>query len=166
MQSAASITTTTAAGRERELGTKAPHEYTRDTLSSRYEECKLCGNRTELTCIKCGFCYSCHWKEEEVEKKQLRNKLDNFYSSLSSSPKTRNELATVEDDDDELRRQKKEEEEETEQAQGIIVDVFGQNSEPICTYYRCRHKFSLHGLGSSRCRCKHPMNRTLGVFMK
>ncbi|HEY9386265.1 MAG TPA: hypothetical protein VIP70_04450, partial [Nitrososphaeraceae archaeon] len=74
---------------------RTPHEYERDTLSFRYQECKSCENRTELACIKCGFCYSCHWKEEEVEKKQLRNKLDNSYSSLPSSPKTRDKLTTA-----------------------------------------------------------------------
>jgi hypothetical protein len=48
----------------------------------------------------------------------------------------------------------------------LIIDVFGQETEPICTYYRCRHKFSLHGLRTHGCRCKHPMNKTLGVLMK
>ena len=48
----------------------------------------------------------------------------------------------------------------------LIIDVFGQESEPICTYYRCRHKFSLHGLSTHGCRCKHPMNKTLGVLMR
>jgi hypothetical protein len=165
MQSADSITTSASV-----LGTRRlPHEYERDTLSFRYEECKSCRNRTQLTCIKCGFCYSCHWKKEEVERRELRNKLDEF-SRLSSSKK-----------DDELeQQQQKEEEEEKEkkerqdQAHIIIVDVFGQKSEPICTYYRCHHKFSLHGLSSSSsssssrhgCKCKHPMNKTLGVFKR
>jgi hypothetical protein len=48
----------------------------------------------------------------------------------------------------------------------LIIDVFGQETEPICNYYRCRHKFSLHGLSTHGCRCKHPMNKTLGVSMK
>jgi hypothetical protein len=157
MQSADSITTSASVSVIR-----TPHEYERDTLSFRYEECKSCRNRTQLTCIKCGFCYSCHWKKEEVERRELRNKLDEF-SRLSSSKK-----------DDELEQQQKEEDEEKEkkerqdQAHIIIVDVFGQKSEPICTYYRCHHKLSLHGLSSSRhvCKCKHPMNRTLGVFKR
>jgi hypothetical protein len=157
MQSADSITTSASVLRTRRL----PHEYERDTLSFRYEECKSCRNRTQLTCIKCGFCYSCHWKKEEVERRELRNKLDNFY--LSSS-KPRDESTAAEEGDDELQQQK---EEETEQSQGMIVNVFGQKSEPICTYYRCHHKFSLHGLGrNNRCKCKHPMNKTLGVFKR
>ena len=42
------------------------------------------------------------------------------------------------------------------------LDVLGQPAEPICTYYRCHHKFLLHG--TRRCRCKHPINKTLGIF--
>jgi hypothetical protein len=162
MQSADSITTAASV-----LGTiRLPHEYERDTLSYRYQECKSCRNRTQLTCIKCGFCYSCHWKKEEVERREFRNKLDSIYSSLSSKP--RDESTITAEGDDELQQQKKEEEqEETEQSQEMIVNVFGQKSEPICTYYRCHHKFSLHGLGrNNRCKCKHPMNKTLGVFKR
>jgi hypothetical protein len=165
MQSADSITTSASV-----LGTRRlPHEYERDTLSFRYEECKSCRNRTQLTCIKCGFCYSCHWKKEEVERREFRNKLDSIYSSLSllSSSKPRDEsTTTAEEEDDESQQQKKEEEGE-EQSKEMIVNVFGQKSEPICTYYRCHHKFSLHGLGRSyKCKCKHPMNKTLGVFKR
>jgi hypothetical protein len=58
-----------------ESRTMLPHEYISDTLTFRYRECKFCGTRTELTCIKWGFCYSCHWKKEEVE----RQLLDNIY---------------------------------------------------------------------------------------
>jgi hypothetical protein len=133
MQSADSITTSASV-----LGTtRPPHEYERDTLSYRYQECKSCRNRTQLTCIKCGFCYSCHWKKEEVERREFRNKLESVYLSLLLSSKLRDESTTTaaeEEDDDELQQQKKEEveEEETEQSQGLIVNVFGQKSEPIC----------------------------------
>jgi hypothetical protein len=54
------------------------------------------------------------------------------------------------------------------QLQGLekwgTLDVLGQPTEPICTYYRCHHKFSLHGTRS--CRCKHPMNKTLGISVR
>ena len=43
-------------------------------------------------------------------------------------------------------------------------DVLGKPAEPICTYYSCHHKFSLHG--TRRCRCKHPMNKTLGIAVR
>jgi hypothetical protein len=44
-----------------------------------------------------------------------------------------------------------------------VIDVFGQESEPICNYYRCHHKFSFHNLNSHTCHCKHPKNSTIGV---
>ena len=44
------------------------------------------------------------------------------------------------------------------------LNVLGQPAEPICTYYLCHHKFSLHG--SRGCRCKHPMNKTLGIQVR
>ena len=44
------------------------------------------------------------------------------------------------------------------------LDVLGQPAEPICTYFRCHHKFSLHG--TRNCRCKHPMNKTLGISVR
>ena len=44
------------------------------------------------------------------------------------------------------------------------LNALGQPAEPICTYYSCHHKFSLHG--TRRCRCKHPMNKTLGIAVR
>jgi hypothetical protein len=44
------------------------------------------------------------------------------------------------------------------------LNVLGQPAEPICAYYRCHHKFSLHG--SRSCRCKHPTNKTLGIEVR
>jgi hypothetical protein len=85
----------------------------------------------------------------------LKNRFIEFsllycYSS-SSTPSTTNEST-----DKEIQQKQPQ----------LIIDVFGQETEPICTYYRCRHKFSLHGLSTHGCRCKHPMNKTLGVLMK
>jgi len=31
------------------------HEYLRDMLISKYEECKFCKTRSQFTCVKCGF---------------------------------------------------------------------------------------------------------------
>jgi hypothetical protein len=45
-----------------------------------------------------------------------------------------------------------------------VIDVFGKEIEPICDYLRCRHKFSEHGLGISKCQCKHPRNSAAGAF--
>jgi anaerobic ribonucleoside-triphosphate reductase len=41
------------------------HEYLRNP---RYEYCNSCKTRTQFTCIKCGFCWSCHWLKEEMER--------------------------------------------------------------------------------------------------
>jgi hypothetical protein len=116
--------------------TTLSHEYIRDTLPFRYRECKSCGTRT----------------------------VDNKYHKTYSSPlipNRKNELT-----DKEKQKEEKEEEEEPQEQkqQQLIKNVFGQVSEPICTYYRCHHKFSLHG--SSRCRCRHPTNKTLGIFVR
>ena len=35
------------------------------------KERKSCSTRTELTCIKCGLCWSCHWIVEHMDKGKL-----------------------------------------------------------------------------------------------
>ena len=47
----------------------------------------------------------------------------------------------------------------------MIINVFGQKTEPICNYYSCYHKFSLHGsrTHTTSCHCKHPVNSIIGV---
>jgi hypothetical protein len=130
-----------------------PREYIKDTLTFRYRECKSCGTRTELTCIKCGFCYSCRWKKEEVEKQLFDNKYHKTYSSPLIP--TRKIKLTY--------KEKKEQPQERKQRQQQMRSVLGQLSEPICTYYRC-HNFSLHS--SSKCRSRHPTNKTLGISVR
>jgi hypothetical protein len=135
------------------------HEYLRDTLSFRYQECKSCRNRTELTCIKCGFCYSCHWKKEELEKKiQSKPLITEMKYSYSSTPSlsTKTMMRLTQSGESILMQQQ-----QSEPAK--VIDVFGQESEPICNYYRCHHKFSFHRLNSHTCHCKHPTNSTTGV---
>jgi hypothetical protein len=143
--------------REEQEKLLTPHEYIGDA-SMGYRDCVLCGHRTEFTCIKCGYCYSCHWKKEQEEEIESRDNLKDFYLSLS---KDRDE------DSQKLKSQKQEENESTtrrEAEKWRALDVLGQPAEPICTYYRCHHKFSLHG--SRSCRCKHPTNKTLGIFVR
>lgn len=146
-------------------GTPLPHDYLRDTLSVRYQECTSCRNRTELTCIKCGFCYSCHWKREELEKKEkeyeIRSKpliteVNYSYSTTSSSSTKTMIMMTTQSGESVLMKQQQSEPTK-------VIDVFGQESEPICNYYRCHHKFSYHSLNSHTCHCKHPKNDTIGV---
>ena len=45
-----------------------------------------------------------------------------------------------------------------------VIDVFGKETEPICDYLRCHHKFSEHGLRISKCQCKHPRNSAAGAY--
>jgi hypothetical protein len=153
MQSSSSLTS------EEQAKLLTPHEYTRDTLYFRYQDCISCGNRTGFTCIKCGYCYSCHWKKEQDEEIELRNNLKDFHASLSKT----NGESTLRKNDLERTQQTVKSGEKKFEIWGTL-DVLGRQSEPICTYYRCHHKFSLHG--SSRCRCKHPNNKALGVFVR
>ena len=44
-----------------------------------------------------------------------------------------------------------------------VIDVYGEAAEPICDYLRCHHRLSLHGLGTSECKCRHPQNLVVGV---
>jgi hypothetical protein len=45
-----------------------------------------------------------------------------------------------------------------------VIDVFGQETEPLCDYLRCHHKFSEHGLVRRKCKCKHPSNSATGTY--
>jgi hypothetical protein len=69
--------------REEQQRLLTPHEYTGESISLRYQDCVSCHRRTEFTCVKCGYCYSCHWKREQVEEIQLSDNLKDFYASLS-----------------------------------------------------------------------------------
>ena len=151
MESPSSIHT-----REEQQRLLTPHEYTGEVLSLKYQDCVSCHRRTEFTCVKCGYCYSCHWKREQVEKIELRDNLKDFYLSLSKANK------------DDHHKHKVQQAGTTGQDQTTekwgTLNVLGQPAEPICTYYRCHHKFSLHG--SRKCRCKHPENKTLGIQIR
>jgi hypothetical protein len=127
-------------------------------MSFRYQDCVFCGNRTEFTCIKCGYCYSCHWKKEQAEEIELRDNLK--YFSLSSSKASNDENRNQKP---QLQQQGGEDQEKGLEKYGT-VDVLGRPAEPICTYYRCNHKFSIHG--SRSCRCKHPTNKALGIQVR
>jgi hypothetical protein len=137
--------------REEQQRLLTPHEYTGEAFSLRYQDCISCHRRTEFTCVKCGCCYSCHWKIEQTEEIELRDKLKDFNLS-SSKVKQEPKLQTEDKVKDE------------ELVKWETLDVLGQPAEPICNYYGCHHKFSLHG--SRRCRCKHPTNKALGVQVR
>jgi hypothetical protein len=131
-----------------------PHEYTGESLSLRYQDCISCHRRTEFTCVKCGYCYSCHWRKEQIEEIELRDRLKDFYVSLSKG-----------NDDEKIKPQLKQDKvKDEERDKWRTLDVLGQPAEPICNYYGCHHKFSLHG--SRLCRCKHPTNKALGIQIR
>jgi hypothetical protein len=138
----------------KELGTKTAHEYIREILPFRYQECSSCGNRTGLTCIRCGYCYSCHWKKEKEERRLLEDKITEIFPSPMYSAIKKVPMEKV------LEQQPLQE----SRQQRLIIDVQGRISEPICSYHGCDHKFSVHGVG--QCKCKHPSNKALGAFNK
>jgi hypothetical protein len=151
MESPSSIHT-----REEQQRLLTPHEYTGESISLRYQDCISCHRRTEFTCVKCGYCYSCHWKREQVEEIELRDSLKDFYASLSRTSNNDSQKLELQQAGTTSRDQRTE--------KWGTLNVLGQPAEPICTYYRCHHKFSLHG--SRRCRCKHPTNKTLGIQVR
>src|SRR5919204_4494953 len=83
MQSSLSTSKKTIKEEAQEKLITSPHEYIRDSLHFRYKNCIFCGNRTEYTCIKCSYCYSCHWKREQFEEIEQRDNLKDFYISMS-----------------------------------------------------------------------------------
>jgi hypothetical protein len=116
MQSAATITTIAL-----------PHEYLREMLSIKYQECKSCTNRTQLACIKCGYCYTCHWKEEEREKEKRREfNLNNSYLKKNDDSNNASSSTTSMVEVREIAVQ------QYSNKANIIIDVFGQKIEPIC----------------------------------
>src|SRR5918999_3128931 len=114
--------------REEQQRLLTPHEYTGEAFSLRYQNCISCGHRTEFTCIKCGYCYSCHWKKEQVEKIELRDNLKDFYVSYSK--------ASNKDDDKQKIQQDVTKKVIDQRFEGWgTLDALGQPAEPICTYY-------------------------------
>jgi hypothetical protein len=135
------------------------HEYLRDTLVYRYRECKSCTNRTEFTCIKCGFCWSCHWKMEQAEKFEL---YDKPLITDTSVPSFKNYSQSIVAEEKRLQKQQ-ESLEKLSPPTTKVIDVFGEEAEPICDYLSCHHKLSVHGLGTRVCQCRHPRNIAIGA---
>src|ERR671925_2213398 len=97
--------------REEQEKLLTPHEYI-----GRYRDCIFCRHRTEFTCIKCGYCYSCHWKKEQIEEIELRDHLKDFYTSLSKS------CSPIHDNNDQ-KPKSQQPRKEREQAQGKWVTI-------------------------------------------
>jgi hypothetical protein len=50
-----------------------------------------------------------------------------------------------------------------QEQQSKVIDVYGQVTEPICSYRRCGHNFSEHN--TRICKCQHPFNYVIGVSL-
>ena len=101
-----------------------------------------------------SICYSCHWKKEKLKKARLQPLVMPNSTFLEKYP----QYAILE--------QSHRQQLITRKATGganKIIDVYGQEVEPICNYHTCHHKFSLHGLGTRIYKCNHPQNHTIGV---
>ena len=48
----------------------------------------------------------------------------------------------------------------------MVIDVYGQQIEPICNYRTCNHKFSTHGHSSHTCKCRHALNYAAGISLE
>jgi hypothetical protein len=128
------------------------HEYLRDTIANRYDECKSCNTRTEFTCVRCNYCWSCHWKKEMVEKEKEMTKNGSRTFLVENKRSLNSEVVNQHRIDENISNPIQ------------MVNVFGEQIEPVCNYYRCHHKFSEHGYKShSSCKCKHPQNSIVGI---
>jgi len=125
------------------------HEYLRDTLSLAYKNA-TCTGRTELTCIKCGLCWSCHWMVKQMDKSNLAGS-SRIQSSTDGAENDKQQEYIVDKLNQYLRMN--------------VTDVFGKETEHICDYLRCHHRFSEHGLRIRKCQCKHPRSSTAGAYL-
>ena len=100
------------------------HDYLRDTLVFSYNECKSCGKRTQFACVRCGYCYSCHWKKEKLEKARLEPLIVSNSAFLEKYPQP----AIIEQSDRQLITLQQ----QHQQQQTRIIDVYGQQTQPVC----------------------------------
>ena len=128
------------------------HDFLRDTLVSSYKECISCKSRTQFTCFKCGYCYSCHWKKEELDRVQLETS-----TTANSSILRKHSQAAITT----IIEQSSPTPYKHRQQQEKAIDVYGLETESICGYRRCHHKFSEHR--NHNCKCHHAVNYATGV---
>ena len=116
------------------------HEYIRETSFWKYEYCKCCSSRTSFTCVRCNYCWSCHWKKERLERNELLGNRIPYKVWKPQSPPMQK-----------------------------IINVFGEEEpDPICNYLNCNHAFSLHKDNNNHCtgaacNCQHPQNTVIGL---
>jgi hypothetical protein len=129
------------------------HDFLRDTLVSDYKECIYCKSRTQFTCVRCGYCYTCHWKREELDRVQLETSATtaNYTDVGKYSPAASTTI---------IKQLPSASFKQRLQQQEKVIDVYGQETEPICSYRRCHNKFSEHG---HNCKCHHALNYAIGI---
>jgi hypothetical protein len=145
------------------------HEYIRETTTWKYDICKCCDYRTPFTCVRCGYCWSCHWKKERLEKNELlknrfgRNERLQISNKLLDSNTMNSEALSVQQQKIEQGQEQKH-----DLNQIKMINVFGEEvTDPICNYLNCNHAFSLHKISSAHCNgscsCRHPQNSIIGI---
>jgi hypothetical protein len=141
------------------------HEYIRETSSWKYDICKCCSYRTFLTCVKCKYCWSCHWGRLE-RNELLRNKIQpSGNQRVADQVKSKIVAAGTAP----LQQQDETKTMDSRHfPQKIIINVFGEEDpDPICNYLSCNHAFSLHINRNNQCkgacRCRHPQNPVIGL---
>jgi hypothetical protein len=144
------------------------HEYMRETSSWRYDVCKGCDYRTSFTCVRCAYCWSCHWKKERLERNELLriNLLPNVKQRIASDiPSSNNFTSEV----SRLKQEKIEVVGQPSSPMKAIINVFGEEEpDPICNFLNCNHAFSLQKGNSNHCKsaacsCRHPQNSIIGL---
>jgi hypothetical protein len=90
--------------------------------------------------VRCGVCYSCHWKDEKSSSQGI---FDTFYF-LTAKEENKKKVNPY-------------------PYGSKVVNVLGEETEPICDYLSCHHKFSEHGKNKQVCKCMHPQNRIMGL---
>ncbi len=144
------------------------HEYIRETSSWKYDICKCCDNRTSFTCVRCKYCWSCHWKKERLERNELLGKRILPYEKqrIGSDTATSSKLVAG---TSRLKQEKIEIVKQQPPPTRAIINVFGEEEpDPICNYLNCNHAFSLHKdrnnhCKSAACNCQHPQNSVIGL---
>lgn len=101
---------------------KHVHEYLRSTLTFKYTECENCKSRTQFSCTRCGYCWSCHYQKEQSEREWL----EKLFTIRDLSPISYHLRYDTLHDTDRLRHKDLYE-------KVTVIDVFGKVSEPICS---------------------------------
>ena len=143
------------------------HEYIRETSSWKYDICRCCDYRTSFTCVRCKYCWSCHWKKERLERNELlKNRIrptekQRITDQVNNKTKPaglsqyqlESKIVTIQ---------------EHHLPRRTVINVFGEEEpDPICNYLSCNHAFSLHTNRNNHCKgvcnCRHPQNSAIGL---